>query len=217
LVAKSRASTRIGRPSQTPQSALGTEGVNFDDGDVPEEDDEGIEIDPQVDEDLNLDPLLYDDVEVTIEDPIGGLRSDGTIVGGHENQWNEVEIQEFGLGLEEAKPAFLGDESGPINIPEDSTTPLDFFRLFFDDEIMVTFVTATNEFGSFSSGPASDDFPPVTVEELLKFFGCLLYMGVYTAPSTREHFATKPSWAGSKFCKKSFSGRRLLTNSRITN
>ena len=103
-------------------------------------------------------------------------------------------------------PVYLGLPSGPINIPEDCKTPLGFFRLLFDDFILETSVTSTNGFGTMKSG---DDWEPINVVLLLHFFACLLYMGLYSAPSTREHFATKPSWAGSKFCKSMLSGRRF--------
>ena len=77
-------------------------------------------------------------------------------------------------------PRFGGRKTGPINIP-DCKTELDFFRLFWDDEILNTFVTSTNATIKSSNNPTAT---PVTVIDLFKLIACIIFMSIVSIPSS---------------------------------
>ena len=75
------------------------------------------------------------------------------------------------------KPAFTG--VGPKHhVPVEIVKSLDFFRLYFDDEAMTTFVQETNNYAaSVGRNVNSRGWSALTEEELWAFFAIVLFLG----------------------------------------
>jgi hypothetical protein len=101
-------------------------------------------------EEANIDPLLQDD---NVADLIGILLAENELeqldeaveVDHHAWNWQQQPIQASDVivtrgGAQYARniPPFRGPKQGPINIPRNCTTPLDFYRLLMDDNIINT-------------------------------------------------------------------------------
>lgn len=97
---------------------------------------------------------------------------------------------------------------GAINIPIGTKKAGEFLDLMFTPEMLERFVTATN---SFVSNKATPDWTPehsLTVVELKKYFGLLLYMGVVQRPSKKMHW--EKNIFGDSFVPSIIPRRRFL-------
>jgi hypothetical protein len=156
--------------------------------------DDNVEIDPE-----NMDPRIEDeddDESVPDEDdwewvdePVADVTE--TILRGRTTYSYPI-------------PTFLGPRSGPRNIPAGCESELDYFRLFFDDEIMDTFVTNTNTFSDSQTVKMRE----TTKDELFKLLACIMYMGICSKPRMRHHF-DRTFFGGSPFCMRAFKGQRF--------
>jgi hypothetical protein len=146
-----------------------------------------------------IDPLLLDE-DITEED---------IDVYANENNWIEQIIEEKKNNNRELRNRIITPDKyqnnprrrQPVNNPH--ITKKQTFELFFDDEIMQTFVDNTNNFGK-----AKDPkFKLVTHDEILKFFGLIMFMGIVDIPQRRMY------WGNTKytqsFVKKTMSGPRF--------
>ncbi len=81
------------------------------------------------------------------------------------------------------------------NIPPECKTPLNFFLLFFDAEIMDKFVTCTNKYArkKYSNWVDTD------ASELLALFAVIMYMGLVHQPSMRSFWASKDEFQRDMF------------------
>lgn len=139
------------------------------------------------DEDMFLDPLLNEDDEDE-DGSEDGNQTTNSSSGSSSWVWKEVNIEHVNSRSTRAgttvttdhMPPFEGPPSGPINIPEDCKRPIDYFRLFMDDEIMTTFVVNTN---SFIVNKHGESKTKTTITELFSLFACFLYMGIVCMPS----------------------------------
>ena len=72
---------------------------------------------------------------------------------------------------------------GPRNIPAGTTEPAHFMELLFSDAILDRFVLNTNTFVAQETARAWEANTALTREELKRFFGLILYMGVVQHPA----------------------------------
>lgn len=132
-------------------------------------------------------------MEVAVEDD--SILPEGTYV------WEECEIKQPSTAEQVVReriienkesmiPKFLGNKKKVINIPEGTSSALQFFQLLFCTTILNTFVTATN---SYATNTGTAKWRPINSTKLLKFFGAIIFMGVVTLPE-RKHY-----WSSSKF------------------
>lgn len=84
-------------------------------------------------------------------------------------------------------PKYKGPPCAAVNIPQNCLTIFDYFRLFYTDEIMDTFVTQTNSYGTREFA----DWENTNVEELFRLFAIILYMGLVKKPSMRSYWSTR--------------------------
>ncbi|XP_015375252.1 PREDICTED: piggyBac transposable element-derived protein 4-like, partial [Diuraphis noxia] len=73
---------------------------------------------------------------------------------------------------------------GP-KVPVDINSPIDIFKLFFDDDILHTFKTQSELYAA----QCNQKFF-TSVEELQAFFGCLIIMGFHKLPTIRCYWST---------------------------
>jgi len=76
----------------------------------------------------------------------------------------------------------------PANVPRDVKLPLQFFRLFFCDNILNLIVDNTNNYGQDRIG---DNWKIFTVKELLLFIALILYMGITWQPDYKSYWNTE--------------------------
>jgi hypothetical protein len=104
-------------------------------------------------------------------------------------------------------PAFKGPRSGPINIPKGTKTPMDFYRLYMDKDMIEELVTNSNSFLANSSTP---NVAPIIVEDIYHVFACFIYMGMVNKPEMDDHFLEN-DLGKSQFCTNLFSCYRFKT------
>ncbi|CAI6348589.1 unnamed protein product [Macrosiphum euphorbiae] len=73
---------------------------------------------------------------------------------------------------------------GP-KVPVDINSPIDIFKLFFDDDILYTFKTQSELYAA----QCNQQFV-TSIEELQAFFGCLIIMGFHKLPTIRSYWST---------------------------
>ena len=76
------------------------------------------------------------------------------------------------------------------NVPARTTSPLDFWKLYFNLKIMDQFVTSTNKFGRKDQALWED----ITVDILYKFFSIIFFMGLVRQPEIRSFWSKDPKY-----------------------
>lgn len=97
----------------------------------------------------------------------------------------------------------------------DHPSPLELFRLFFDEDIMSKMVQWTNEKGRYRA-ETEDSFRwqhDTSRQELEAFFGLLLAMGLVRETDLKNYWSNDPL-LGQTFFKETMSGRRFTSLSR---
>lgn len=79
----------------------------------------------------------------------------------------------------------LNYEDDDDSLPEDDATPISYFKLFFDDELIQLITDQTNLYSS-QQGHALN----VTPQEINDFLSIMIYMGIMTAPSYHDYWNT---------------------------
>jgi hypothetical protein len=92
-------------------------------------------------------------------------------------------------GDHEHQPSFQPD----IEIPED--TPLRFFSLFFDQEVVLPMLAQnTNDYAKHHGpgGPGMQRWKYTTVARLMVFLGLIIYMGVFRSAQVTDYWSNDP-------------------------
>lgn len=95
---------------------------------------------------------------------------------------------------------FNSNNTGPA-VPDDLKSPLEFFSLFFTDELIETIVTETNRYAEETIIrnicdekilPSSrlNTWTKVTSDEIKVFFGIFIWMGLDQKPSMSRYWST---------------------------
>ncbi|XP_025413752.1 uncharacterized protein LOC112685917 isoform X1 [Sipha flava] len=79
---------------------------------------------------------------------------------------------------------------GP-NVPVVINSPIDIFKLFFDDNILYTFKTQSELYAA-----RCNQHFVTSVEELKAFFGCLIIMGFHKLPTIRSYWSSDTNFQG---------------------
>jgi hypothetical protein len=153
-----------------------SDGGNDDDPLDDENDDEDTSAPPQVFSSANAWTL-----EVIPDKPLPNLS----------NRSGDVSrLQEY----ETEKPPFIQYRNlkpGAKNIPSTAELPIDFWRLLWDDSLLSEFEASTNAYAKacLLEQGKSEKFKEVTEEELLRYFGVIVFMGAVKLPCRRKYFA----------------------------
>lgn len=90
---------------------------------------------------------------------------------------------------------------GPRCPISDASTPLDVFRLFFNDDLMTLLVEETNRYAELSllcrqhsECSRMRKWQPVTREEMWTFLGILMWQGLYPLPVEKEYWVSPLSY-----------------------
>lgn len=134
----------------------------------------------------------------------------------HPHHWLNVELQHQGRRQTRAgmqhytsfDPPGRGTEGGAKNIPMGTHTPSQYLELLWTNEIVDTFVEQTNLYAQHQDRPSWSPENGVTREELKKFIGITLYMGISQLPSRRMYWES--GIYGSAFVQKSMSRNRFM-------
>jgi hypothetical protein len=65
------------------------------------------------------------------------------------------------------------------------------FNLFFTPTILNRMVTSTN---SYTARNHNKPWSPLCLVELYVFIGCLIYIGIYQLPDTRDYWHSQPDY-----------------------
>lgn len=172
---------------------------NVSDGDIENEDGDLVLSDVDEDDNLENDPqhAIHDDIVDT--NNIYGRQEEGDVMT--ELLQKEIDwTQNF-------KPIFVANFSEPTgpNLPEyfdtSTATPVDYFQLFFTDEVFDRITNNTNLYHDYRvalkkiTNPNYVDkrWTPVTVPEMKAFFGLSIVMGLVSVPRYRDF------WSGDDF------------------
>lgn len=75
----------------------------------------------------------------------------------------------------------------PPTIPQEVKTPTEYFRLYFDEDVLDFILEQTNIYGMQRDGKPLN----ATKEEILSFFGIMIYMGICSLPNMEDYWALK--------------------------
>jgi hypothetical protein len=105
------------------------------------------------------------------------------------SEWNKFSYRQKDF-------SFSGTSGLNKQIPENST-PFDIFSLFVDDEILNLLVVETNRYaeqringGIYSSNSRIQNWKPTNSEEIKKFLGLILYMGIVKINPIANYWST---------------------------
>ena len=89
--------------------------------------------------------------------------------------------------------------------------PIDFYRLFVDDEMINFIIDETNRYGC----QKNPKWAPTTVPELKKLIGLTMQMGIVKLPVLRDYWSGDPVFGGHPICATTMPRARfegLLSN-----
>ncbi|KAK3928359.1 PiggyBac transposable element-derived protein 3 [Frankliniella fusca] len=112
------------------------------------------------------------DMAEPLQDNSYSESSDDSIPG---QGWREGDLQQI-IFLNEPK----------FSTPAEEITPTDYFKQYFDDKILDCIVEETNIYTTQKTGKSLD----VSKEEILAFFGILIFMGVSRLPALTDYWAS---------------------------
>jgi len=75
----------------------------------------------------------------------------------------------------------------PAGFAPDSS-PLDYFQLFFDDDLFDLLVQNTNQYAASKNagGNGTRPWKPTSIPEMKIFFGLIIYMGIFPSPQVKD-------------------------------
>ena len=102
-------------------------------------------------------------------------------------------------------PEFEYKDDEVRKIPENIDTPYQFFKLFFDDDIMNFIIIKSNMYANYykfkNIKPNKENnnkkktalkFTPTTLERLERFIAAKILMGIYKLTSKNDYFSNNP-------------------------
>jgi hypothetical protein len=97
-------------------------------------------------------------------------------------------------------------KAGAKNIPRDiEDLPYNFWRLLWDDTLIQQFCYHTNKYAEHNG----DVIDEITTDEMISFFGIIIYMGMLRLPHRRKYFAKCTDKFSNNFVKKLMSAKRF--------
>ncbi|KAK5973734.1 hypothetical protein GCK32_010462 [Trichostrongylus colubriformis] len=84
----------------------------------------------------------------------------------------------------------FAEDCGPHAEVESCDNPIDYFQLFLNDELLNLIVMETNRYGSKKMKERKKDWTDTTPEEIRRFIGICLYMGLVRLPKFRDCWST---------------------------
>uniref|UniRef100_A0A0L8G3C7 PiggyBac transposable element-derived protein domain-containing protein n=1 Tax=Octopus bimaculoides TaxID=37653 RepID=A0A0L8G3C7_OCTBM len=129
------------------------------------------------------------DPEVTLSDDDDDNDSNDDVLLAA-RQWYQLPV---GDNLAPAPPPlpFVGNPGILIDVGISEMTPLDFFPLYFDDDLVDFVYSETNRFAQQTS-PRGKNWHPVTVREMHLFFAVNILGGIIKAPDLEMHWSKHP-------------------------
>ncbi len=158
------------------------------------------------------------DPHLTEEEEEQSESSTSAATSGVPLEWEEVDLTKAKRSqvlpdapLMDGLPPFLPDSAPKSEAPSSCKTPLSFFRLFYTDVVMDTFVRETNIYGMKNM----DDWKNTTSSELTGLFAIILFIGIAKIPNVRllwsQRGTLKGELYGRDFVRKCMSYRRFRT------
>ncbi|XGW07233.1 hypothetical protein V3C99_017064 [Haemonchus contortus] len=87
--------------------------------------------------------------------------------------------------------------------------PIDFFKLFLDDDIMDLITAETNKYGNAKAAAVGKTFIETDNREMYKFFGMCLQMGLVKMPSLRDYWSSEVALGGHSIMCSIMTSRRF--------
>ncbi|XP_023244129.1 piggyBac transposable element-derived protein 4-like [Centruroides sculpturatus] len=79
------------------------------------------------------------------------------------------------------------------------TEPLDYFKLFFDDELVNLITSETNRHALTRSKTSRKQWHPVSIEEMYLFFSIIILQGIINKPNERMYWTTNETLSTPSF------------------
>ena len=154
------------------------------------------ESDEEPNEEDNLDPLLLDDQEEV------GVAEDLTWTSYIPDEATKLRSHKYVNNTPKFKVA--PDKIGPI-VPPGVDTELDYFKLFWDDEILNKFVDSTN---AYANAKKIEFWRNIDIFAIYKFFAVIFYMGICQLPS-RDTYWKKDGKYNSGYVSQIMTNRQF--------
>lgn len=147
-------------------------------------------------EDMVLEEEVMDAATNTLE-PEDGMQTDpGT--------WYEVDCSHIHYEIFFSGTESYGYDPNAYPINKDDLTPLDVYRKLIDDSILELIVVETNRYvqqvksnNIIKRSSRLNAWKDTNTEEILKFFGVILYMGLVKYPKIADYWSGSPLYSNS--------------------
>ncbi|XP_026316625.1 piggyBac transposable element-derived protein 4-like [Hyposmocoma kahamanoa] len=134
-------------------------------------------------------PLIQDDAESNIPSPLPGISSQIPVFS--MNSTRNLVWKKQSLVFDENNIKFGGSEELTSEVT-DLQSPFQFFTYFFTNELLENIIIETTRY-AVQKEPARPE--SVTITDLRKYLGILIFMSVYHYPSTRSFWSNKFGFA----------------------
>ncbi|KIH44232.1 hypothetical protein ANCDUO_25748, partial [Ancylostoma duodenale] len=102
-------------------------------------------------------------------------------------------------------PWVFSSQSGPSGEVFNCRTPIEFFELYLNDDVLALRVEETNRQGRVKYA----DYEDTCEEEIKKFIGLCLQMGVVKMPNLRDYWSSRPALGGHSIAGKVMPRKRF--------
>lgn len=145
----------------------------------------------------------FDEIFKSYASKLCRIVSDDETEGEHDSEWyegtnNNKQIWFNPIGNQPNLVYFSGIPG--INLSNSKvvkcTSPIDFYLLFFDDEILTLIVNQTNQYANQvmekNQSERLNKWVPTNPQEIKQFFGLIMWMGLVKLPSIQMYWTTDP-------------------------
>uniref|UniRef100_A0A6P7FDS3 PiggyBac transposable element-derived protein 4-like n=1 Tax=Diabrotica virgifera virgifera TaxID=50390 RepID=A0A6P7FDS3_DIAVI len=156
----------------------------------------GSEYNPSDEEESDIEDESNSDSSLLDENARQSVKSNDQ--QNNDDEWYEVDCTHLRLDIQfPGNESYVYDDRYPQNRTE--LTPFHVYRKLIDDEILQLIVEETNRNAAqvknaqrYSRSSRIHAWKPTNKEEILKFLGCVMYMGVVKLPKIADYWSKSP-------------------------
>ncbi|XGW33875.1 hypothetical protein V3C99_017952 [Haemonchus contortus] len=166
------------------------------------------EVEYDAEDTLDFDALLIasdEEEQGTTEDEVDEVLRRTESDGSEEEDSDNESTSSWSSDISPHDPWIFSGSCGPDDEVLSCQEPIDFFELFLNDEILDLIVKETKRYGTH----CSEDFQETDSEEMRRFVGLCLQMGLVKLPRLRDYWSSRPGFGGHAVASKIMARNRF--------
>ncbi|XGW33830.1 hypothetical protein V3C99_017916 [Haemonchus contortus] len=166
------------------------------------------EVEYDAEDTLDFDALLIasdEEEQGTTEDEVDEVLRRTESDGSEEEDSDDESTSSWSSDISPHDPWIFSGSCGPDDEVLSCQEPIDFFELFLNDEILDLIVKETNRYGTH----CNEDFQETDSEEMRRFAGLCLQMGMVKLPRLRDYWSSRPGFGGHAVASKIMARNRF--------